>query len=92
MTGTTITVDGQTYACAPTPSSVGCVARDVSVLPFANVEHDRRTTPGSASETILFNGGDGEDVFAFSGSPVARSGAPGQDGKPLPRCRAMPRK
>ena len=47
---------------------------------------------GSASETILFNGGDGEDVFAFSGSPVARSGAPGQDGKPLPRCRAMPRK
>ena len=87
VTGTTIVVDGQTYACAPTSSSVGCVARDVSVLPFANVNMTVNN-PGSASETILFNGGDGEDVFAFSGSPVARSGAPGQDDKPLA---ALPR-
>ena len=87
VTGTTIVVDGQTYACAPTTSTVGCVARDVSVLPFANVNMTVNN-PGSASETILFNGGDGEDIFAFSGSPVARSGAPGQDGKPLP---ALPR-
>ena len=87
VTGTTIVVDGQSYACAPTTGSVGCVARDVSVLPFANVNMTVNN-PGSASETILFNGGDGEDIFAFSGSPVARSGAPGQDGKPLP---ALPR-
>ena len=87
VTGTTIIVDGQTYPCAPTTSTVGCVARDVSVLPFANVNMTVNN-PGSASETILFNGGDGEDIFAFSGSPVARSGAPGQDGKPLA---ALPR-
>jgi len=87
VAGTRIAVGGQSpQNCVATTSGVGCVVRDVQVPPFANTNMVVTNTDGS-SETILFNS-DGEDVFATSGAPVARSGAPGQEGKPLP---ALPR-
>ncbi len=86
VAGTRIAVGGQSpQNCVATTSGVGCVVRDVQVPPFANTNMVVTNTDGS-SETILFNSG-GEDVFATSGAPVARPGAPGQEGKApaLPR-------
>jgi len=86
VAGTQIAVGGQPPKnCVATTSGVGCVVRDVQVPPFASTNMVVTNTDGS-SETILFNSG-GEDIFATSGAPVARPGAPGQEGKPpaLPR-------
>jgi pullulanase len=87
VVGTKIVVGGTTYDCIPTTAAVGCVARNVPVVPFANASMTVNNADGSR-ETITFNGGNGDDVFAFSGSPVARSGAPGEEGQALP---ALPR-
>jgi pullulanase len=89
LVGTKIVVGGTSYDCVPTTDSAfGCVARGVSVTPFANASMTVTNADGS-SETITFNGGSGtEDVYAFSGSPVARVGTPGEEGKALA---ALPR-
>ena len=89
VTGTKITVDGKVYDCvATTTSAFGCVARNVPAAPFANASMLVANADGTR-ETITFNGGDGSlDIYAFSGASVARTGTPGQSGKPLP---ALPR-
>ncbi|MGB5103934.1 MAG: pullulanase-type alpha-1,6-glucosidase [Steroidobacteraceae bacterium] len=88
VTGTTITVGGTVYQCAPTTDAFGCVARNVPVTPYANLNMTVDNADGS-SESILFNGGSGtEEVYAFSGSTIARSGTPGDPTKALP---ALPR-
>ena len=85
VAGTRITVGGTSYDCVP--DAFGCVARNVPVLPYANASMTITNADGS-TETMTFNGGGGEDVYAFSGATVARSGAPGEPGKPLA---ALPR-
>ena len=80
-TGTTIAVGGKTYPCAAAPNGVGCVVSGVSVPPYANASMNVTNADGS-KETITFNAGGGEPVYAFSGSKTARSGTPGQSGKP----------
>jgi pullulanase len=88
VAGTTISVDGTSYACAPTTNSAfGCVASGVAVYPYANASMTVTNADGS-SESITFNGGGGEDVYAFSGSPVARQGTPGDPGESMA---ALPR-
>jgi len=59
--GTQITVDGKTYACTPLPTGVGCIARAVSVVPFANTIMSVANADGT-KESITFN--------AFGGQPV----------------------
>ena len=76
--GTTIVVGGKTYSCAAPPagSPYSCVARGVEVTPFANTTMAVKNPDGSTRDTIIFNGGSGaEDVFAYSGSKYATTGA-----------------
>ncbi|HEX6571294.1 MAG TPA: pullulanase-type alpha-1,6-glucosidase, partial [Steroidobacteraceae bacterium] len=78
VAGTTIVVDGQTYACVAPPagSPYGCVARDVQVTPYANAEMTVQNADTS-TETITFNGGGGtDDVYAYSGNVFASTGTP----------------
>jgi hypothetical protein len=85
--GTRIEVGGQSYNCTPLASGVGCRVSGVPGLPFANSSMTVINADGSR-ETITFNVGDGsEAVYAFSGSPTARIGTPGQSGQQpaLPR-------
>ena len=85
--GTRIEVGGQSYPCAPLASGVGCSVSGVPAVPFANSSMTVINADGTR-ETITFNAGGGsESVYAFSGSPTARIGTPGQSGKPaaLPR-------
>ncbi len=84
--GTQITVDGKAYACTPLPTGVGCVARAVSAFPFANTIMSVVNADGTR-ESITFNAFGGQPVYAYSGSPVARTGTPGEPGKPA----AVPR-
>jgi pullulanase len=85
--GTRIEVGGQSYNCTPLASGVGCRVSGVPGLPFANSSMTVINADGSR-ETITFNvGGGSEAVYAFSGSPTARIGTPGQSGQQpaLPR-------
>jgi pullulanase len=84
--GTQITVGGKTYACTPLSTGVGCMARAVSVVPFANTIMSVANADGT-KESITFNAFGGQPVYAYSGSPVARTGTPGEPGKPA----AVPR-
>ncbi len=85
--GTRVEIGGQTYNCTPLASGVGCSVSGVPAMPFANASMTVINADGSR-ETITFNAGDGsEGVYAFSGSPTARVGTPGESGEPaaLPR-------
>jgi pullulanase len=84
--GTQITVNGKAYACTPLGSGLGCVVRGVPAVPHANASMSVANADGS-KETITFNPFGGEPIYAYSGSPVARSGTPGEVGKPA----AIPR-
>jgi len=78
VAGSTIVVNGKTYACvaAPAGAPYSCVARDVEVTPFANTTMTVKNADGSTRDTIIFNGGSGaEDVFAYSGTRYATTGA-----------------
>jgi pullulanase len=78
--GTTITVGGQSYPCTLAANGLSCTASGVSVPPFANASMTVSNADGSR-ETITFNAGNGDPVYAFSGSTAARSGTPGESGK-----------
>jgi pullulanase-type alpha-1,6-glucosidase len=84
--GTQITVNGKAYACTPLGSGLGCVVRAVPAVPHATASMSVANADGS-KETITFNPFGGEPVYAYSGSPTARSGTPGETGKPA----AIPR-
>jgi pullulanase-type alpha-1,6-glucosidase len=87
---TRITVDGTAYTCTATADSAfGCVARGIPAYAYANTSMSISNGTGTpATETINFNADSGsQPIYAFSGSPEARVGTPGESGKPA----AVPR-
>jgi len=86
IAGTQITVDGKSYACTPLSTGVGCIAVGVSAVPYANAVMSVANADGT-KESITFNPFGGQPVYAYSGSTVARTGTPGETGKPA----AVPR-
>jgi pullulanase len=87
-TGTTITIDGRSYPCAvTTDNGFGCVAEGVPLYPYQMVSMTVANA-GGGSETIEFNADTAtEPVYSYANSPIARVGAPGEEGKPA----AVPR-
>jgi pullulanase len=72
--GTTITVDGTTYTCAPVEGG-GCVAGGIPAYPYSEVSFVVTRGDGS-TQTIRGYPADSQDLYATDGDEVARTGAP----------------